>query len=560
MTGGGESTFRADAHVSERRFEAVIQSIDDAVVAGDAQSNIVFWNRGAEKVFGWTEEEAIGSPLTMLMPERFREAHLAGMRRLLDGGEPHIIGTTVRLDALRNDGTEFPMELILGRWVDEELDYFTGVIHDISERERGERYLATQLAVTGILVEAEVDDPSVIPRLLSTFASAMGWQVGELWLLDEEAGVLRLESAWHEDEGATRAFRGASAALAPGRGEGLAGMVWEQGAPVHVPDFSADARLLRQAEAAAVGLHGAIGLPVLAGGVLSGVLTFYSGDVGQFDEGLVVMMETLSRQLGLFFRRTRAERALAAATAELRQHAQELERSNADLEQFAYVASHDLSEPLRTISGFVQLLSSRYRGQLDDQADQFIDYVVDGAGRMRALIDGLLLYSRASSMEQDRRPVPLAQTVARVRSSLGPALQESGGEIVAEELPEVVADPTQLEQILQNLIANALKFRGADPPEVRVLAAREPGAWRVTVQDNGMGIEERHVEKAFQMFGRLNAREAYAGTGIGLAVCKRVVERHGGRIWLESEVGRGSAFHFTLADVEARDAAEEVAR
>ncbi len=552
---GTDQIRNADLHRSQHRFEAVTQSIDDAVIAGDAGSTIVFWNRGAQKVFGWTEEEAIGSPLTMLMPERFHEAHLAGMRRVLGGGEPRVIGHTVRLAALRSDGTEFPMELTLGRWSREDTDYFTGVVHDVSERERGERYLATQLAVTGILVEAETDDPGVIPRLLSTFASSMGWQVGELWLLDEAAGVLRLDSAWHQADHATRAFREASAALAPARGEGLAGTVWATGAPLHVPDFAADSRLLCQAEAAAVGLKGAIGLPVLAAGEVSGVLTFYSGDVGQFDEGLVVMMETLSRQLGLFFRRTRAERALAAATAELQEHAEELERSNADLEQFAYIASHDLSEPLRTISGFVQLLSSRYRGELDDQADQFISYVVDGTERMRALIDGLLLYSRASSQEQHRRPVSLAETVARVRSSLGPALEESGGHILEEELPDVVADPTQLEQILQNLIANALKFRGEDPPEVRVLATRQPGAWRVTVRDNGIGIEDHHAEKAFQMFGRLNAREAYAGTGIGLALCKRVVERHGGRIWLESEPGRGSAFHFTLADAGAEAAA-----
>jgi len=556
MEGGMDHSPHADPRASERKFEAVTQSIDDAVIAGDAQSSIIFWNRGAEKVFGWAEEEAIGSPLTMLMPERFRDAHLVGMRRVLDGGEPHAIGTTVRLAALRKDGTEFPMELTLGRWTDEERDYFTGIVHDVSERERGERYLAAQLAVMGILAESGAEDEHVISRLLCTFARCMGWEVGELWLLDEEAGVLGLESAWHEEELDAEPFRAASAALEPARGEGLIGRVWATAAPLHVRDFAEDARVLRREAAVRVGLHGAIGLPVLTAGRVTGVLAFYSRDMGALDEKLIEMMKTLSQQLGLFFRRVESERALAAASAELRQRALELERSNADLEQFAYIASHDLSEPLRTISGFVQLLSSRYRGQLDDQADQFIDYVVEGAGRMRELIDGLLLYSRASSTEQHRRSVSLSQTVARVRSSLAPALEESGGEMIVEDgLPEVVADPTQLEQILQNLIANALKFRSEDPPEVRVLAAREPGAWRVTVRDNGIGIEDRHVEKAFQMFGRLNAREAYAGTGIGLAVCKRVVERHGGRIWLESQVGSGSAFHFTLADAEEEAAA-----
>lgn len=227
-----------------------------------------------------------------------------------------------------------------------------------------------------------------------------------------------------------------------------------------------------------------------------------------------------------------------------------LRRSNRDPQQFAYVASHDLSEPLRTVAGFVQLLGKRYEGQLDAQADEFIGYALDGVGRMRQLIDDLLLFSRAGATELQPEPVPFGEVVERVRSSLAANLEETGGRIEAGELPEVVADRAQVEQLLQNLISNGLKFRGEKTPRVSVSAAREDSSWRVEVEDNGIGVEPQYAERIFKMFQRLHGRDSYAGTGIGLAVCKRIVERHGGRIWVESPPAGGTRFCFTLADQE----------
>ncbi|HYO67099.1 MAG TPA: ATP-binding protein [Archangium sp.] len=240
--------------------------------------------------------------------------------------------------------------------------------------------------------------------------------------------------------------------------------------------------------------------------------------------------------------------SLEKAQAELAQRAQELSRSNADLEQFAYVASHDLPEPLRRVASYVQLLSRRYKGKLDADADAFIRYAVDGATRMQALINDLLAYSRVGTRGKEPVPVPvpLERSVERALSHLHLALRESGAEVEVEPLPWVKGDESQLAQLLQNLVGNAVKFRGERPARIRVSAQQEGDTVTVAVEDNGIGIEPQYYERIFAIFQRLHGKEEYPGTGIGLSICKKIVERHGGRIWVESTPGQGSTFRFTL--------------
>ncbi|MCY1073696.1 PAS domain-containing sensor histidine kinase [Archangium lansingense] len=246
--------------------------------------------------------------------------------------------------------------------------------------------------------------------------------------------------------------------------------------------------------------------------------------------------------------------SLEKAQAELAQRAQELSRSNADLEQFAYVASHDLQEPLRMVASYVQLLSRRYKGKLDADADEFIRYAVDGATRMQALINDLLAFSRVGTRGKELVPVPLERSVERALSHLRLALQESGAEVKVEPLPWVMGDETQLAQLLQNLVGNAVKFRGEQPPRIRVSATREDDTITVAVEDNGIGIEPQYYERIFAIFQRLHGKEEYPGTGIGLSICKKIVERHGGRIWVESTPGQGSTFRFTLGEAATSQA------
>ncbi len=224
-----------------------------------------------------------------------------------------------------------------------------------------------------------------------------------------------------------------------------------------------------------------------------------------------------------------------------------LERSNQELQQFAYVASHDLSEPLRMVSSYLNLLRRRYRGRLDPDADEFIEYAVDGAARMRSLIEGLLAYSRAGRGEELPEPVELASVTADVLRSLAAAMVEAGAEIEVTDLPMVMGVRGQLEQLVQNLVANALKFRADGRARVWVREeAAPPGMVQIAVADGGIGIEPSEREHVFEMFQRLHDREVYEGTGIGLAICRKIVERHGGRIWVDERDGGGTVFRFTL--------------
>ncbi len=237
--------------------------------------------------------------------------------------------------------------------------------------------------------------------------------------------------------------------------------------------------------------------------------------------------------------RQKAEKALA-------EKAEELTRSNRDLEQFAYVASHDLQEPLRMITGYTQLLAKRYGDKLDQSANEYIDYAVRGAKRMQALIHDLLDYSRVGARGNEFAPVDCQAIVTETVRTLQPAIQESAATITYDSLPAVMGDADQLTQLFQNLIGNAMKYQDGKSPVIQVSCKREGGHWLFSVRDNGIGIDPQYANRIFVIFQRLHGRDKYAGTGIGLAVCKKIVERHGGRIWVESELGKGATFYFTL--------------
>ena len=233
---------------------------------------------------------------------------------------------------------------------------------------------------------------------------------------------------------------------------------------------------------------------------------------------------------------------------QLRATAEELKRSNAELEQFAYVASHDLQEPLRMVASYTQLLARRYKGKLGEDADEFIGFAVDGARRMQELINDLLTYSRVGSRPLELKDVDVGETVDTVIADLGHAIDESHASVTRDaHLPNVQADPLQLQQLFQNLIANAIKFRRPSvAPVVHISGRRESGQWHFAVSDNGIGMEAQYLDRIFVLFQRLHSRSDYPGTGIGLAICRKIVERHGGSIQVHSVPGEGTTFEFTL--------------
>ena len=239
------------------------------------------------------------------------------------------------------------------------------------------------------------------------------------------------------------------------------------------------------------------------------------------------------------------------AEEEIRGYAETLKRSNEELEQFAYVASHDLQEPLRAVSSFSQLLAKRYQGKLDTDADEFISFIVNGAKRMQTLINDLLAFSRLGTRGQPFAPVAGEEVLQTALVNLDAACTESGALITHDPLPMLLGDSTQLTQLFQNLLSNAMKFRRPKQvPQIHISATPGDGFWQLSVRDNGIGIDPRYFERIFILFQRLHERDTYPGTGIGLAICKKIVERHGGRLWVDSGPETGSCFHFTIPEAK----------
>jgi len=322
-------------------------------------------------------------------------------------------------------------------------------------------------------------------------------------------------------------------------GRGIPNVVFESKAPWTVSNVQTDPSVKDTEFFRKHSLVSYLGVPLVVKAEILGVLGFYTRQEHDFSAEEVEFLTTLA-----------SEAAIAIHNSQLyeqsRRQAMELARSNADLEQFAYVASHDLQEPLRMITGYTQLLAKRYGDKLDQNANEYINYAVDGAKRMQRLIHDLLTYSRVGTQGKEFAPTDCGAVVAETVRILQPAIQESAATIAYDSLPTVMGDETQLLQLFQNLIGNAIKYRDSKPPAVQVSCKQEGEHWLFSVRDNGIGIDPKYAERIFVIFQRLHTGEQYAGTGIGLAVCKKIVERHGGKIWVESEPGKGATFHFTI--------------
>ena len=406
------------------------------------------------------------------------------------------------------------------------------------ERARAEQRRAVQHNATRVLVEAS-DLREATPRLLQTICETLRWQGAALWMVDAPSNTLRCVEFWHSPSVPLDEFGEASRKSAFARGVGLPGRVWAAGRPIWIADAAADSSLPRLPLAIRAGLHGVLGFPIRLGQQMLGVMEFHSQDTEPPREALLEVFAALGVQLGLFIERTTAQEQLRRTSADLH-------RSNAELQQFAHIASHDLFEPLRMVTSYLQLLSEHCRASLDPQASEFIGFAVDGAQRMQALIHDLLEYARVEGRAHAFQPVDCTSAFNAAIANLKVALEEAGAVVFHETLPWANADGVQITRLFQNLIGNAIKFRGPKPPRVEAGADRREGEWIFFVRDNGMGIDPKNFNRIFDIFQRLHTRQEYPGTGMGLAICKRIVERHGGRIWVESSLGHGATFFFTL--------------
>jgi PAS domain S-box-containing protein len=497
----------AEIHLAqmEGRYRGLLEAAPDAMVVVNVAGEIVLLNVQAEKKFGYSRHELVGQQVKNIIPEGFAERIIADGTRSAAEALAQQIGTGIELIGRRKDGSEFPIEIMLSPLESPEGILVTAAIRDISTRKGAEIHLAQMEGRYRGLLEAAPDAMVVVNV------------AGEIVLLNVRA---EKEFGYRRDELVGQQVKN----IIP---EGFAERIISDGT--------------RSAEDA------------LAQQIGTGIeLIGRRKDGSEFP--IEIMLSPLESADGILV--TAAIRNISVrklAEANLVRKLDELYRSNEELGQFAYIASHDLQEPLRMVASYTQLLSRKYKGKLDTEADEYIAFAVDGANRMQRLIQDLLAFSRVGTKGKDLVDTSSEAALLQALQNLRGAITESGAQVTHDPMPAVLADEMQLTQLFQNIIGNAIKYQKPGIPQVHISAARNGGdKWMFSVKDNGLGIDPQYFDKIFGMFQRLHKREEFAGTGIGLAICKKIAERHGCSILVESTLGQGSTFRFALAGSERK--------
>jgi PAS domain S-box-containing protein len=497
---------------NESRFRSFFENCSDAMFIGSPEGQIFAANPAAQSMFGMTEDElkAAGRDGITIKDERLERA----IQERKDRGK-----VTAELMYRRKDGTTFLGEITSSEFVEGDgTPSITVLIRDISERKRAEAALNKANETLEKRVEEQFRralEDAPIPTIMQA----------------EDGEVLQISKTWTELTGYTikdiRSFD-----------EWVTKAVYGEGANEvrdHLHELFKEDKRSIDAEFKVRAITGE-----------ARCWSFSASCPGTLMDGrrfIVGMAVDITES-------KRARKALMEANetleAKVKERTNDLARSNAELQHFAYVASHDLQEPLRMVTSYLGLLEKRYGSELNPQAKEYMSFAVDGSLRMKELIDDLLDFSRIDSKPIDLEEVDMNKVAGMVEVDLRLAIEEVGAEIIIGPLPKVRADEVQMKQLLTNLVSNAIKFHDGRPPRVEVSAITFNNEFVFSVQDNGIGIDPKYADRLFNMFSRLHTKDEYPGTGIGLAICKRIVERHGGKIWFESEPGKGTTFYFTI--------------
>jgi PAS domain S-box-containing protein len=492
----------ADKHLAhmESRYRGLLEAAPDAMVVVNQSGEIVLLNVQAEKQFGYARDELLGQLVQNIIPEGFAERLIADGERSAAEALAQQIGTGIELVGRRKDASTFPIEIMLSPLESDGGILVTAAIRNISVRKNAEKHLAHMEGRYRGLLEAAPDAMVVVD------------QVGEIVLLNVQA---EKQFGYARDE--------------------LLGQLVQS----IIPEGFAERLIADGERSAAEALAQRIGTGIELLGRRKDASTF----------PIEIMLSPLESDEGILV--TAAIRNISvrkAAEARLLEMIGDLKRSNEELELFAYVASHDLQEPLRVVASYTQLLSRRYKGKLDADADTYIAFAVEAAKRMQRMILDLLTVSRVETRGGVLENTSTEEALRQALGNLHSAIEASGALVSHDALPLVLGDEIQLTQLFQNLIGNAIKYQGSGIPKVHIAAAKHSESeWKFSVQDNGLGIDPQYFDRIFVMFQRLHKRDEFSGTGIGLAICKKIVERHGGAISVESELGHGSKFSFSLA-------------
>ena len=489
----------------EGRYRGLLEAAPDAMVVVNQSGEIVLLNVQAEKQFGYRRDELIGQKVKNIIPEGFAERLIADGTRTAAEALAQQIGTGIELSGRRKDGSDFPIEIMLSPLENPEGILVTAAIRDISVRKQAEKHLARMLSELRLkhqLLDSVVEgttDPIYIRDLEDRFTLANSACSKVFGLSPNEVMGKNMRELLPNDS---------FFAVAQSDQE-----IVRTGATCTVEEIAE--------------INGATRTFLTTKGPYR--------DADQKTIGTIGIARDITE-------RKKAEEHLVRTLGELK-------RSNGELQQFAYVASHDLKEPLRMVASYTQLLAKRYQGRLDSDADEFIAFAVDGCNRMQGLIQDLLAYSRAGTDEKVLRSISGEDALQEALANLRAPIEASGAVVTHDAMPTITTDETQLAQVFQNLVGNAIKYRGVEVPQVHVSARKNGGnEWIFSVRDNGLGIAPQYFERIFVLFQRLHGREEFEGTGIGLAICKKIVERLGGRIWVESQLKKGSTFSFALPE------------
>ena len=522
-----------DSRESSQAYRAIYENLVDGLALLDSGGRVLDCNKAFLERYGYSAEEMHGRTLEGLVgvdqPELLGEIlQAAGQGR----------GMQRESRDQRKSGQVFFSEITTAVISMQGQNRLMAILRDITKRRQAEakreRMLTRLEVLWGLYEHLEEPQSKINEKTLSTLLAITGAGYAFLGRVEQDRQHLVLEEysrGVHEDcrtRQDSAHFPLAEAGLwaeAIRRREAF--IENDYGGPPH--------KGLPQGHLA---ISNFMGVPIIREGEVV-CLVCLANKPGGFDQDDELMVESFATGYWLLLERQQMEK-------ELEEKARQLERSNIELQQFAYVASHDLQEPLRMVSSYVQLLSRRYGDKLDQDAKEFIGFAVDGAERMRMLIQDLLAFSRVTTKGQPLEPTDSGRALDLALNNLQVIINETGTKVERGEMPQILADQGQLVQVFQNLVQNAIKFHGPQPPVVHIGAQAVDGQWLFSVSDNGVGIEEQYFERIFIIYQRLHSKTEYGGTGIGLALVKKIVERHGGRIWVESAPGKGSTFHFTI--------------
>jgi PAS domain S-box-containing protein len=525
---------RAEAALASQHAELqlILDSAPASIFYKDRENRFLRVNRAFTEIMGLPKEQLEGRSVDELYPAAQARAFHQDDLEVLASGRPKLnivepMQTPAGERWMQTD--KVPCRDATGKIIG-----LIGFALDITERKRAEALLSARLRLSELAAHASVDE--VMQAALDEAERLTSSSIGFFHFVDKDQENLRLQ-AWSSN---TRK----NMCQAEGKGQhypiSQAG-VWVDCFRTRRAVIHNDYAGLSHKKGLPAG-HAPIvremTVPILRDGAVVAIIGVGNKATDYTQDDIGVLQALALPVMDLV--------AIKQSEEVARQAAAELARSNKELEQFGYVASHDLQEPLRMVTGFVTLLQQRYQGRLDANADEYIGFAVEGVTRMQALITDLLAYSRVGDKVKALAPADLGAALVRALANLKTSIEEVGAVIMGDELPTVSGNPGQLTQLFQNLIGNAIKFRGERKPEIHVGAERKDGEWLFAVRDNGIGLDMKHKDRIFQVFQRLHTREAYPGTGIGLAICKKIVERHGGRIWVESQPGQGSTFYFTM--------------